>query len=71
MLFYNKLNELKDTKVSILLDLNKCSLFKESYSGIIKEIGDDYIILDTNNSNFFIKSLLLRKDLIVSIWKLK
>lgn len=66
--FNEKMLDWKDKKVSILLDVHRNEFLKESYSGTLKEIGDDYIVLVTNNPNFHIAELLLRKDVILSIW---
>ena len=66
--FNERVLEWKDKVVSILLDVNRNEFLKESYNGTLKEVGEDYIVLVTNNPNFHIAELLLRKDIIISIW---
>lgn len=69
-MFVDKLNELKNKQVSLLLDLNKNNLLKESYCGIVEEVGEDYVVLNPNNPSFFIKRLYIKKELIISVWEL-
>jgi hypothetical protein len=64
----DKIDLLKGEVVSVLLDLNKNHLLKESYNGTLTETGEDYIILETNNPNFHIKTLIIKKNLILSVW---
>ena len=60
--------ELKDKKVSILVDnLNPVGK-RETYVGFIKEIGDDYIYLEMAGTTSTIKGLYIQQELILSIW---
>jgi hypothetical protein len=55
--------------VSLLIDVNRNEILKESYNDLITEIGDDYVLLDTNNPDFHVKSLLIKADMILSVWE--
>lgn len=69
MNFIQQLEQLKGKPVSLLIDINRNETFKESYSGKITEIGDDFVILDTDNPQFHVKNLLIKSDLILSVWE--
>jgi len=65
----NYIDSLKGKTVSILVDVNRNHLFKESYNGIIDEVGEDFIVLDTNNDKFHIKKIIIQKELVLSVWE--
>lgn len=56
--------------VSILLLLPKTETSKlnETYNGILKEVIDGVLVLDTNNPNFHIKKVVCKCDLVISVW---
>ncbi len=43
----------------------------ENYMGIIAEVSDGFMILDPNNENFSIETIIFRTALIKSIWVYK
>jgi len=59
---------LRGKKVSILIDgFNK----RESYIGVIKEVDDDFLILDMNlgdNPAYTIERVIVKKSVILSVW---
>ena len=69
--FAEELNSWLGKRVSVLLSLNRSALLKESYNGIITKTGEDYIELSINNPAFHIKTLLIRKEIILSLWEYK
>jgi len=73
MVYQEKLKELINKKVSILLDHHKTeeSKLKESYTGIVKFIENELLILEINNENFFIKEVWIDTKAIISVWVLK
>ena len=56
--------------VSLLLRLPKTETSKlnETYNGTIKEVTNRVVVLDTNNPNFHIKTVVCNCELVISIW---
>ncbi len=56
--------------VSILLLLPKTETSKlnETYNGILREVTDGVLVLDTNNPSFHIKEVVCKCDLVISMW---
>lgn len=68
-LMKEKIGELLGKTVSVLIDVNRNHILKESYSGIFEEIGEDYVVVDLNNPKFYIKRAVFKLDLILSVWE--
>lgn len=75
MSMYNFL-PLVGKRISVAIDTNKplSKDVKETYIGVLKQVYDDYIILDfihlkgTSNRRDNLKQIIIRRQFIVSIW---
>lgn len=65
---YHIFDYLNHKKVSLLVDNDIRKGFRESYVGVLQNIDDEWIYLDTAG-NPRIRSLFIRKSMILSIWE--
>lgn len=66
-----KLKKFIGERVSVLIDTSKCCVNRKSYGGILKEVGEDYIVIDASKSQWDIQDIILTRELILSVWTYK